>query len=126
VRLLLDEMYPAALAEHLRARGHDVVSVHDADYQHLEGVPDAEVFAAAIAAERALLTENVADFRRLETDALGRDAPCPRLIFTTNRQFPRGQASTVGRLVRALDAALAEPRQGSASFFLEAGGFRRR
>jgi len=122
VRLLLDEMYPAALAEHLRARGHDVVSVHDPDYQHLEGVPDAEVFAAAIAADRALLTENVADFRRLESDALGRDAPCPRLIFTTNRQFPRGQAATLGRLVLALDAALTEPRQGSASFFLEAGG----
>jgi predicted nuclease of predicted toxin-antitoxin system len=122
VRLLLDEMYPVALAEQLRARGHDVVSDHDPDYQHLEGVPDAEVFAAAIAAERALLTENVADFRRLESDALGRDAPCPRLFFTTNRQFPRGQAATLGRLVRALDAALAEPREGSASFFLEAGG----
>jgi predicted nuclease of predicted toxin-antitoxin system len=122
VRLLLDEMYPAALAEQLRARGHDVASVHDAEYQHLEGVPDAEVFAAAIAAERALLTENVADFRRLETDALRRDAPCPRLIFTTNQQFPRDEAATVGRLVLALDAALAEPREGSASFFLEAGG----
>jgi predicted nuclease of predicted toxin-antitoxin system len=122
VRLLLDEMYPAALAEHLRARGHDVVSVHDPDYSHLEGVPDVEVFAAAIAAERALLTENVADFRRLETDALGRDAACPRLIFTTNGRFLRGQAATLGRLVRALDAALAEPREGSASFFLEAGG----
>ena len=122
MRLLLDEMYPATLAEQLRARGHDVVSVHDADDHHLEGVPDAEVFAAAIADDRALITENVADFRRLETDALGRDAPSPRLIFTTNRQFPRGLAGTVGRLVLALDAALAEPREGSASFFLEAGG----
>ena len=122
MRLLLDEMYPATLAQHLRARGHDVVSVHDADYQHLEGVPDAEVFAAAIAAERALVTENVADFRRLESDALGRDAPSPRLIFTPNRRFPRGQAATLGRLVRTLDAALTEPREGSASFFLEAGG----
>ncbi len=115
-------MFPTTLADHLRARGHDVVSVHDADYRHLEGVPDAEVFAAAIADDRGLLTENVADFRRLETDALGRDVPCPRLIFTTNRQFPRGQAGTVGRLVLALDAALAEHREGSASFFLEAGG----
>jgi len=122
VRLLLDEMYPATLAEQLRARGHDVVSVHDADYSHLEGAPDAEVFAAAIADDRALLTENVADFRRLKTDALGSDAPCPRIIFTTNRQFPRGQAGTVGRLVIALAAALVEPREGLASFFLEAGG----
>ena len=122
MRLLLDEMYPATLAEQLRARGHDVVSDHDADYGHLEGAADAEVFAAAIADDRALLTENVADFRRLETDALGRDVPCPRIIFTTNRQLPRGQAGTVGRLVLALDAALVEPREGLASFFLEAGG----
>ena len=121
MRLLLDEMYPATLADQLRARGHDVVSVHDADYQHLEGAPDAEVFVAAIEDGRALLTENVADFRRLEVAALEGEAPCPRLIFTTNRQFPRGQSGTVGRLVIALDVALTEPREGSASFFLEAG-----
>ncbi len=89
-------MYPATLAEQLRARAHDVVSVHDPGYHHLEGVPDGEVFAAAIADDRALLTENVADFRRLETDALGRDAPSPRLIFTTNRQFPRGPGRNGG------------------------------
>ena len=121
MRLLLDEMYPATLAEQLRKRGHDVVSVHDADYQYLQGVPDGEVFSAAIADDRALLTENVADFRRLETESLAHGAPCSRLIFTTNRRFPRGQAGTVGRLILELDAALAEPRQGSESFFLEAG-----
>lgn len=120
MRLLLDEMYPATLAEQLRARGHDAVSVHDLDFRHLEGAPDAEVFAAAIRHDRAILNENVADFRWLETDALARDAPSPRLIFTTNRKFPRGMAGTLGRLVVALDAALGEPREGSASFFLEA------
>ena len=122
MRLLLDEMYPAALADQLRARGHDVVSVHDADYRHLEGALDAEVFEAAIEDGRALLTENVPDFRRFETDALGSDAPCPRLIYTSNRQLPRGKSGTVGRLVVALDAVLTEPREGSASFFLETDG----
>ena len=53
------------------------------------GAPDEEVFAAAIAEERAIVTENVPDFRRLEADALASDAPTPGLIFTTNRQFPR-------------------------------------
>jgi len=115
-------MYPATLADQLRARGHDVVSVHEPDYRYLEGIPDVEVFAAAIDDDRALLTENVADFRRLEIAALEGEAPSPRLIFTTNRQFPRGQSGTVGRLVIALDVALTEPRQGSASSFLEAGG----
>jgi len=121
LRLLLDEMYPGALAEQLRARGHDVVSVHDAAYRHLEGAPDSDLFAAAMNDDRAILTENVADFRRLEVDALARNAPSPRLIFTTNRSFPRGLTGTVGRLVLALDAVLGEPLDGPPSFFLDAG-----
>jgi predicted nuclease of predicted toxin-antitoxin system len=122
VRLLLDEMYPATLAEQLRARGRDVVSLHEPDYVHLEGAPDVDLFAAAVADDRALLTENVADFRRLEADALGRGERCPRLILTTNRQFPRGQAGTLGRLVVALDAALTEAGTGPGSSFLEPAG----
>jgi len=42
----------------------------------------------------------------------------PCLIFTTNRQFPRGSRSTVGRLVVALDALLADPPAG-VTLFLE-------
>ena len=40
MKLLLDEMYAPAIAEQLRARGHDVASVHDAAYRVLEGEPD--------------------------------------------------------------------------------------
>ena len=40
MKLLLDEMYAPAIAEQLRARGHDVASVHDAAYRALEGEPD--------------------------------------------------------------------------------------
>jgi len=85
VKLLLDEMYSATVAEQLRGRGHDVVSIHDAEFRSLEGAPDEEVFAAAIAEERAIVTENVPDFRRLEAEALASDEPTPGLIFTTNR-----------------------------------------
>ena len=106
MRLLLDEMYSAVVAEQLRVRGHDVVSVHDPDHRRLEGVPDEEVFAAALAEERALVTENVPDFRRLEDDALTRGEAHAVLVFTSNRQFPRGEPATIGRLVEALDALL--------------------
>jgi predicted nuclease of predicted toxin-antitoxin system len=122
VKLLLDEMFPALVAHELRDRGHDVVSVHDPEYQHLEGAPDVDVFAAALADGRAILTENVPDFVRLEADALSRGARRAGLIFTTNRHRPRGQAATIGRLVVALNAAIAEPAQSSASFFLEPAG----
>lgn len=62
---LLDEMYPAALAEALGEIGNDGVTVADL---RLTGAPDSEVFAAARAAGRAVLTENIADFTRLAAE----------------------------------------------------------
>ncbi len=118
MKLLLDEMYPATVAEQLRARGHDVFSIHDPEYRRLEGVPDDEVFAAAVAEGRALVTENVSDFRRLEAEALARSEQTPSLVFTTNRQFPRGDPATLGRLVVALDALLEERSALPAAIFL--------
>ena len=120
MRLLLDEMYAPTIAEQLRARGRDVVSVHDAEYRTLEGEPDEEVWAAALAGDRVLVAENVQDFRRIEADALASAQPTARLVFTTDRQFPRGDPATIGRLVNALDALFdTEPELGT-SLFLKA------
>ena len=99
-------MFSPRVAEQLRTRGYDVVSVHDSGYSHLEGVEDAQLFATALTEGRALVTENVADFRMLETDAMVRGEPVPGLIFTTPRQFPRGQPATADRLVEVLIAIL--------------------
>jgi predicted nuclease of predicted toxin-antitoxin system len=119
MKLLLDEMYASAIAEQLRARGHDVASVHDPTYRALEGKPDEEVWAAAIADDRVLVAENVQDFRRLEADALARAQPRGPLIFTTDRQFPGGDPATIGRLVTALDALLAAEPYGVTARFLK-------
>lgn len=43
----------------------------------------------------------------------------PGLTFTTNRQLPRGDPATVGRLILALDALLAERPALSAAHFLK-------
>jgi len=118
MRLLLDEMYTPAIAERLRARGHDVASVHDPEYRSLEGEPDVELWAAAIAAGRVLATENVQDFRRIEDNAVAQSQPAARLIFTTDHQFPRGNPATIGRLVTALDALLAAEPDLATSLFL--------
>ena len=120
MRLLLDEMYSASVAEQLRIRGHDVVSIHDQGFRWLEGAPDKEVFAAAQVEGRAVVTENVADFRHLEATALGRGDQYAGLVFTTNRRFPRGDPGTVGLLVRALDALLEQPPRPSSTVFLRA------
>lgn len=119
MKLLLDEMYAPVVAEQLRARGHDVVSLHDPEYRHLEGAPDEEVFAAALAEERALVTENVPDFRRLEAEALARGEAHATLVFTSNRQFPRGEHRTIGRLVEALHALMSEAPMPRGAVFLK-------
>ena len=119
MKLLLDEMYAATIAEQLRARGHDVVSVHDPDYPRFEGAADEEIFAAPLAEDRALVTENVPDFLRLEAEALAQGKPRPPLVFTSSRQFPRGDPATLGRLVVALDELLADQPTLQSSVFLE-------
>jgi len=107
-------MYPPVVAKQLRARGRDVVSAHDPEYRRLEGAPDEEIFAVALAEERALVTENVPDFWRLEADTLTRGEAHATLVFSSNRQFPRGEPGTTGRLVEALHALITEGRHSAA------------
>lgn len=112
-------MYSPAIAEQLRARGHDVVSIHDPEYRRLESAADEEIFAVALAEDRALVTENVPDFQRLESDALARGDAHAALVFTSNRQFPRGQPGTAGRLVEALHTLMTECPTLRRSLFLK-------
>jgi predicted nuclease of predicted toxin-antitoxin system len=119
MKLLLDEMYTQVVAEQLRTRGHDVASLHDPDYSALEGEPDEQVWARAIADHRALVTENVGDFRRIEALALAHGDPTAQLILTTDRQFPRGDPATVGQLVLALDTLITAPPDTTTALFLK-------
>jgi hypothetical protein len=62
VKVLVDEMYPAALAEALRAAGIEATTVPEL---RLAGASDPEVFGAAVAGGHSVLTENVGDFTRI-------------------------------------------------------------
>jgi Domain of unknown function (DUF5615) len=93
MKLLLDEMYAPAIAEQLRARGHDAVSVHDAAYRALQGEPDEKVWATAVADNRALVSENVQDFRRPGWRALPRSGRASTARSNAARRIPRLQAS---------------------------------
>jgi predicted nuclease of predicted toxin-antitoxin system len=119
MKLLLDEMYAPAIAEQLRERGRDVASLHDAGHRVLEGAPDEEVWARAVAEDRVLVSENVQDFRRIEAQALAAGEPTPGLIFTTDRQFPRGHPATIGRLVLALESLFATAPGPAGALFLK-------
>ena len=104
MKLLLDEMYPAAIAESLRAAGHDVVAVQeDAALRRLS---DEALFAVAQDMGRAVVTENVEDYVPLDADAHARGVVHHGLVFTTNRSFPRHRSAFVGRVIRALEELL--------------------
>ena len=104
VKLLLDEMWPPAIAEALRDRGHEVVAV--AERRDLRGMPDAAIFDAAQAGCWVIVTENVVDYRPLAAAAMRAGRAYPAIIYTSNRAYPRANRRTAGRLVVALDAFL--------------------
>jgi hypothetical protein len=102
-------MWTPIIAQQLRQRGHDVESV--AERADLRGQPDATIFAIAQLEGRAILTENVRDFRAL-AERLMRDGHAHAgLIFTSNRTLPRGDARALGRAVIALDELLSTHRE---------------
>jgi hypothetical protein len=104
VKLLLEEMWPPAIAAELRRRGHDVEAV--AERRDLRSQPDRVVFQAAQAEGRAVVTENVRDFRLLAAEILRRGLPHAGRILTRNRSFPRSNLRSRGRVIRALDRLL--------------------
>jgi predicted nuclease of predicted toxin-antitoxin system len=104
LKLLLDEMYAAAVAEQLRARDRDVIAV--AERADLRGTPDEDLIAWARSEDRALVTDNQRDFIPIHQRAIASGVDHKGLILTTNRRFPRGQPATIGKLVLALEEFL--------------------
>lgn len=112
MKLLVDEMWPAVLAEQLRRRGHDVIAV--LEREDLVHAQDEAVFEAARREGRAVFTENVGDYVPLASECLGRGEDHSGLLLTSNNSYPRGHPRTLGRAVHALDRHLAERSDGDA------------
>ncbi len=98
MKLLLDEMYPAALADALRAVDVDVATVAELG---LAGSSDPDLFAAAIAHGYTLLTENVADFARVSAEHLNAGRHHPGVLIALSSRFSRRPAG-IGALVAAV------------------------
>jgi predicted nuclease of predicted toxin-antitoxin system len=107
LKLLTDEMFPPTIAEQLRARGHDVEAV--STNSRLAGLTDPELFVAAQASGRTLVTEDVADFATIERWHRSSHQDHHGVVFTSDKRFPRGTAAAIGQLIRALDALLEDP-----------------
>jgi hypothetical protein len=100
--LLLDEMFSPALATELATRRVDCRAVV-AD-PVLRALSDLEIFQAALAEGRVLVTNNVADFESLQRAHQAAGNEVPGLIYTSDLTFPRTKAYVV-RLGAALAAA---------------------
>lgn len=99
--LLLDEMYPPALARRLRDLGHDALAALDMEVG-LASRSDEDVLAWATRHDRVVVTENIRDFARL-----AQTTPHAGIILVSAQRFPRTR-SGLDRLASALDHLLSE------------------
>jgi predicted nuclease of predicted toxin-antitoxin system len=68
VRLLLDEHFSPEIARQLRTRGHDVIAVKE--HPELVGRSDRVHFASMPEQRRAIVTQDLGDFRPLLSEAM--------------------------------------------------------
>jgi predicted nuclease of predicted toxin-antitoxin system len=104
VKLLLDEMLTREIARQLQARGHDVEAVNG--NRAWQTLSDAEVMALARAERRAIVTNNVRDFRPLHHAAIVPGGPGHFGMVFIPGGFRRTK-DDIGRIVDALDEKLA-------------------
>ncbi len=104
MKLLLDEMLAAVLAEQLRSRGQDVAAV--IELAELRGLGDLKLFDYAQTGERAIVTYNRDDFLSLDRGYRNRGLDHHGIVIIGPRRFPQGSGVT-GQLVAALAALVA-------------------
>jgi hypothetical protein len=103
VKLLLDEMLSPAIARELRSRGHDAEPF--AGNPDRAARPDSEVLALARAEHRAIVTNNLRDFRPLHHEAITPGGTGHFGMIFIPGSYRRTKADT-GRIIGALEAIL--------------------
>ena len=101
MKLLLDEMYPPALAKTLRAAGIEAATVVEIG---LAGRSDPDVLATAAADGYVLLTENVADFARIAAEHVVGGGHHPGVLIALSSRFSRrpGGIGAIAAAVRTV------------------------
>ena len=102
MRLALDHHYSPLIARGLRHRRHDAIAVAEAGW---EAEDDESLLELCRGEQRALLTNNVADFavigRRWQLEGRSHHG----MIFTADASLPRTR-DAIGRYVSALDTLM--------------------
>ena len=110
MRALVDEQLSPQIAARLRQAGYDVVAV--AEREDLVGRSDRGVLEVAAAEERAVITNNVKDFRPLAAERLALGQTHAGLILLPSKRT-RTRAS-VATLALAIENVLREHPEGLA------------
>ncbi len=92
MRLLLDEMISPRIAHELRGAGHEVQAIK-ADRPELEALADGEVLRRAAADHRALVTNDVLDFRLIHNQLMAAGEEHYGIVFTSDATMSRNKAS---------------------------------
>jgi hypothetical protein len=104
VKILVDEMYPATVAEALNAAGINATTVRDL---RLAGASDPEVFAVAVAGGYTVLTENVGDFARITAEDSTAGGHHHGVLIALSSRFSRRPAG-IGPLIAAIQTVADE------------------
>jgi hypothetical protein len=102
VRLLLDEMISAVVAEQLRDRDRDRDVEAVSERRGLRGLADGELFEYAQTAERTVVTYNRDDVLELDRRYRSENRRHWGIVILNPRGFPQGAAS-IGPLVISLE-----------------------
>ena len=102
MRLLLDEHFSPVVGAQLRSRGHDVVAAAEVG---LAGVDDAQVLSWAARDRRAVVTNNIQDFRPLHAAFLTMSAVHHGIVLVPTGKYSL-RRDQLGPLITALDELL--------------------
>ena len=108
MKALLDEQLSPRIAELLRDRGHDVQAV--VDRPDLAGRSDRVVLEIAAGEERAVITNNIKDFRPLAAERLTRGQSHAGLILLPSTRIRTRGAVEI--LANAIERILREHPDG--------------
>lgn len=102
MRLLLDEMIGPRVAQALRERGLDAVGV--VERTDLRALPDDAVLEQAYEERRIVVTRNIGDFARLDSQWRADGRQHQGLVMIPEQGFPQNR-NLVGALTKALEWA---------------------
>lgn len=105
MKLLLDEMLTPDIGRELRARGHDAEAV--AGNPDWEGLSDSQIMVVARTERRAVVTNNLRDYRPLHSEAITPGGHGHFGMIFVPGSYRRTRADT-GRIIASLEAKLVQ------------------